>query len=1027
MNFKFNYHKSLEHIHVGCEKPRAYFVPYKTPEVAKRNLRAESEQFTSLCGDWDFKYYPNESYLPDFTADGFLTEGFDKLTVPMSWQIMHARGYDKPNYTNVNYPYPIDPPHVPADNPCGLYVRSFDLEKVGENEVFINFEGVDSCFYLFVNDKFAAYSQVSHMTSEINITDYVKKGENTLKVLVFKWCDGSYLEDQDKFRFSGIFREVYLLERSKSRISDLFIKADLDEGLTVGSVEIEADTVGEGELEYTFLAPCGCVLASGKATAEKGKAAAKFEIADPMLWSDEIPTLYTLCLSFGGEYICQKVGFKRVEIKDSVVYINGKKVKAKGVNRHDSHPLLGSATPMDHMREDLYILKRHNVNMIRTSHYPNDPRFLELCDELGFYVCDETDLETHGMTWGAESEKGESYDSWCKLTNSPEWTESYLDRVERMYERDKNRTCVIMWSLGNESGVGENQRKMTQYLRSRRSTNIVHCEDVSRRSYYDKWTDEYHMKWEDVSDVTSFMYYGYSRCIDYLNNKNEKKPLFLCEYCHAMGNGPGDLKRYWDMIYKYDKFFGGCVWEFLDHSVAEGDSKYSDPHYVYGGDYGDYPHDGNFCVDGLVYPNRKPHYGFLEHKQVVKPFRVELNEKGDLRIKNLRYFTTLEDTDLYWTVEKNGRAVKQGRIAALNIKPQTSRSYKLDLGEWADDEFVYLNVSVKSNVATPWAEVGYEIGFEQIALSEPAVKADAKPLSARLTVNDGDYSVTVTDGATSYTFDKLAGLLVSINDNGRELLAEAAAPTVWRAPTDNDRKIKHDWAKFGISTKTQLGCYGSEIICSNGACFKLRASLSLGERAMSPVLRTDVVYTVLSGNGIKIDFDVKVRAEVNSLPRFGLEMKMVEDSENIVYFGRGMAESYLDKRHASKMGVYRTTATENFEHYVRPQENMAHADTKWLTVASPAGHGLAFFRESGDFSFNCCHFTPKMLTETNHDYELVPLKETVVNIDYRHNGIGSNSCGPVLPDELSLNEKQFNFSFRIKPVFVNNVCPFKEI
>jgi len=1026
MDIKFDFHKSLEHLHVGCEKPRAYFVPYKTACGAKRNLRAESELFTSFCGDWDFKFFRNESELCDFTAEGFTTEGFDKLTVPMSWQIMHARGYDTPNYTNVNYPFPIDPPHVPADNPCGLYVRSFELGNIGEDELFINFEGVDSCFYLFVNDKFAAYSQVSHMTSEINITEYVKEGTNTLKVLVFKWCDGSYLEDQDKFRFSGIFREVYLLERSKTHIVDLFVKADLNESLTVGTVEIEADTTADDELEYTFLAPCGCVLTSGKAEAKNGKAVVKFDLSEPMLWSDETPVLYTLSLIFGGEHICQRVGFKRVEIKNSVVYINGKKVKAKGVNRHDSHPLLGSATPMDHMREDLYILKRHNVNMVRTSHYPNDPRFLELCDELGFYVCDETDLETHGMTWGSSAEKGNAYDSWSKLTDSEEWTESYLDRVERMYERDKNRTCVIMWSLGNESGVGENQRKMTRYLRARRSTNIVHCEDVSRRSYYDKWTDDYHMKWEDVSDITSFMYYGYARCVDYLTNKNEKKPLFLCEYCHAMGNGPGDLKRYWDMIYKYDKFFGGCVWEFLDHSVAEGDNKYSDPHYVYGGDYGDHPNDGNFCVDGLVYPNRKPHYGFLEHKQVVKPFRVELNENGGIRVKNLRYFTTLEDTDLYWSVEKNGRTVKQGRIAALNIKPQTSRSYKLDLGEWENDEFVYLNVSVKSNVATAWADVGYEIGFEQIVLSEPDVKAAAQPLSVGLTVEESNYFITVTDGETVYTFDKLMGLLISVVDNGRELLAKAATPTVWRAPTDNDRKIKHDWSKFGIN-RAESRCYGTGLVSATAECVKIQARLSLSDKAMTPVLRSDVTYTVLSGNGLSVELDAKVRESIPSLPRFGIELQMVEDSENVVYFGRGTAESYIDKRHASKMGVYRTTATENFEHYVRPQENMAHADTKWLTVSSPAGHGLMFLRQSGDFSFNCSHFTSKMLTETAHDYELVPLKETVVNIDYRHNGIGSNSCGPALPDDVSLNEKRISFSFRLKPVFVNNVCPFKEI
>ena len=1026
MNFKFDYHKSLDHLHVGCEKPRAYFVPYKTASAAKSRLRAESELFTSLCGDWDFKYFGSERELPDFISSDFTTAGFDKLTVPMSWQVMHARGYDVPNYTNVNYPYPIDPPHVPAENPCGLYVRTFKIGSIGEDEVFINFEGVDSCFYLFVNDTFAAYSQVSHMTSEINITKYLKEGENTIKVLVFKWCDGSYLEDQDKFRFSGIFREVYMLRRTPAHVVDLFVKPELCDSLDKAEVEIEASVTGEGELEYTLTAPCGCTVASGRTVAKDGKATVSFTVEAPALWSDELPNLYTLLISYGGEYICQRVGFKRVEIRDRVVYINGKKVKAKGVNRHDSHPLLGSATPMDHMREDLYILKRHNVNMIRTSHYPNDPRFLELCDELGFYVCDETDLETHGMTHGADSEKGEAYDSWCKLTDSPDWTEAYLDRVERMYERDKNRACVIMWSLGNESGVGENQRKMSQYLHSRRSTNIVHCEDISRRSYYERWTADYFGKWDDVFDITSFMYYGYDKCVDYLKDKNNKFPLFLCEYCHAMGNGPGDLKRYWDIIYKYDNFFGGCIWEFLDHSVAEGDNKYADPHYVYGGDYGDHPNDGNFCVDGLVYPNRKPHYGFLEHKQVVKPFRAELTEKGDLRIKNLRYFTTLEDTDLYWSVEKNGKTVKQGRIAALNIKPQTSRSYKLDLGEWADGEFVYLNLSVKSNVSTLWADAGYEIGFEQFALNEPAIKGETKPTRAALSVSEDNYTVTVRDGETAYTFDKLLGVLTSVKDNGRELLASAAVPTIWRAPTDNDRRIKHDWAKYGFD-RAQLGCYGTEILSADSEKVVIRASLSLAYRSMSPALRTEATYTVLSGKGITFGFDVKVRPSAPALPRFGVELQMVEDSENIVYFGRGTAESYIDKRHASKMGVYRTTATENFEHYVRPQENMAHADTKWLTVASPAGHGLAFFRESGDFSFNCCHFTPKQLTETAHDFELVPMKETVVNIDYRHNGIGSNSCGPALPADVSLSEKEFSFSFRLMPAFVNNVCPFKEI
>ena len=536
MKFEFNYHKSLEHLHVSCEKPRAYFVPHTTECSAKRGNRAESKLFTSLCGDWDFKYYPNETYLDDFISPDFTTAGFDKLTVPMSWQVNYKKGYDTPNYVNVNYPFPVDPPYVPNDNPCGLYVREFDMTEPLDKEYYINFEGVDSCFYLFVNDEFAAYSQVSHMTSEINVTKYLKMGTNTVKVLVFKWCDGSYVEDQDKFRFSGIFREVYILAREKAHVEDIFVKTYLADDFKSADVKVELTLTAAAEVEYKLCAPCGCTVAEGK-TAD-GKI--EMSVASPALWSDEEPNLYNLYIKCGGEYICQRIGIKRVEIKNRVYYINGKKVKCKGVNRHDSHPILGSATPMDHMLEDLYILKRHNVNMIRTSHYPNDPRFLELCDVVGMMICDETDLECHGMRYGKNG-----FYSWDEITDSDEWTETYLDRVERMYERDKNRACVVMWSLGNESGVGRNQVKMADYLRSRDERNIVHCEDITRRRFrkdrYDD-TDEY-AKFECATDVDSFMYYSPAQCDHHLNKiKGLTRPLFLCEYSHAMGNGPGDLK-----------------------------------------------------------------------------------------------------------------------------------------------------------------------------------------------------------------------------------------------------------------------------------------------------------------------------------------------------------------------------------------------------------------------------------------------------------------------------------------------------
>ncbi len=1019
MDFKLNYHKSLEHLHINCEEPRAYFVPFGSEEGTASPLRSDSDRFISLCGDWDFKFYENESAVDDFLADGFEAENFDKLTVPMSWQICHERGYDTPNYTNIRYPFPLDPPHIPAEqNPCGLYVRTFKLsdKELDEREVYINFEGVDSCFYLFVNDNFAAYSQVSHMTTEVNITKYLQTGENTLKVLVFKWCDGSYLEDQDKFRFSGIFREVYLLSREKVHIVDIAIKTALNPSFTQGGIDIDVKVNGAAEVEAKLYAPNGALMGN---TINKvnGFDTLDLIVGSPKLWSDENPQLYTLVIRCGGEYISQKVGMRQIEIKDRVVYINGKKVKAKGVNRHDSHPLLGAATPTDHMWEDLMILKRHNVNMIRTSHYPNDPRLLDMCDIVGIYVCDETDLETHGM----------QPIGWDGLTDSPEWTEAYLDRAIRMYERDKNHASVIMWSLGNESGVGRNQKAMADYLHRRNPENIVHGEDISRRIYNNGNYGTDFEKYNDCVDVESYMYPSLDRCRRVLAQKNNKKPLFLCEYSHAMGNGPGNLKDYWDIIYSSDSFFGGCVWEFLDHSVAEGDDKYNAPHYIYGGDYGDFPHDSNFCVDGLVYPDRRPHYGMLEYKQVIKPFAVSLTESGNLSIKNLRYFNDLSDTDIYWSVEKNGRIVKEGRISEPKVKPQTRRTYKLDIKDLADENaFVYLNISVRSNKNTIWASVGYELGFDQIVLSEPKTKLVDTAKGSDLCVIENGCEISVADRDTVYKVDKLSGLITSICDRGREMLASPISPAIWRAPTDNDMYIKREW--YGaLYDRAVSNCRKTALVSADNERAVVAVDFVFSAPVQAPILRGKAIYTFVSGRGVSIAYDIKVRENAPVLPRFGAELTMTEDSENLSYFGRGEAESYADKRHASKMGVYKTTVTDNFEHYVRPQENMAHIDTKWVKVSTPAGHGLVFLRESGDFSFNCSHFTSKQITETSHDYELVPLKETVVNIDFKHNGIGSNSCGPGVSRECTFAQKEIHFSFRILPALVNDICPFKEI
>ncbi len=1022
MNFNFEYHKSLASLHVGCEAPRAYYIPYQSEEKAKDANRASSANFISLCGDWIFKYYNSISEIDDFCAENFTTEEFETLTVPMSWQVMCKRGYDTPNYMNINYPFPINPPHVPNENPCGLYVRSFNVTEkmLKEKTLYLNFEGVDSCFYLFVNDKFAAYSQVSHMTSEIDITPFVSKGKNTLKVLVLKWCDGSYLEDQDKFRYSGIFREVFLLMRDPVHIVDIYARHEVSKDLSHADIDLTLTSNGRCNASYKLISPDGDKLCSGETTINKeGKALLSIDY--PILWNDEEPKLNALIISSGTEHICLYLALKRMETVNRVVYINGKKVKVKGVNRHDSDPYLGSATPMDHMLRDLYIMKRHNINTIRTSHYPNDPRFLELCDRLGFYVVDETDLECHGMSYYSG---GRSH--WDDLTNSDEWTEAYLDRAVRMFERDKNHGCVIMWSLGNESGIGKNQRIMADYIHGRMPGSYIHCEDLSRRIVR---PGDAVLNAEDVGydfiDIDSRMYPTVEEIKSkHIERKGNNLPFYLCEYSHAMGNGSGDFKMYWDYIYKTDCFFGGCVWEFTDHSVATGDDRYRDPHFIYGGDFGDFSIDENFCVDGLVYPDRRIHSGLCELKQVIKPFAVTNYEGGKLRIKNLRFFRSLDDLDLFWKVTKNGKTVKEGRIASLNIAPMARKTYILPISDIDLDGYTYLDISLRQNSTKEWADAGYEIGFEQLTLCEAHKGCAEKRISDCVSTEMDEKEIKVTAGDAVYTVNRSSGLITSINASGRELLSSPMRPTVWRAPTDNDRYIKKDWMAMGYDRAAAF-CHYVKLVGSDENP-QIETRLSLGAPAREVILDAKVTYSFSAEAGVKIDMDVNVNESAIHLPRFGVEFLMPEDTEKLKYFGRGDLESYIDKRHASKMGVYSSSICEHFEHYVRPQENMAHTDTKWTMVYSYAGHGLLAAKTSGgeDISFNASHYTPGQLTETAHDFELVPMKETCVNIDFRQAGIGSHSCGFPLPKEFCLDEKEFKFSFRLVPVFAENIDPF---
>jgi beta-galactosidase len=1012
-----NYHKSLKHLHVGCEAPRAYFIPHANAETAALGVRDYSNYFKSLIGEWDFKFYRSIYDVPDprVTEIDFC----EKLEVPMNWQNALGRGYDKIQYTNVDYPFPMDPPYIPAQNPAGLYSRTFVLDEADmqKKDIMLNFEGVDSCFYLFINNEFVGYSQVSHMTSEFNITCFVHPGENKIQVLVLKWCESSYLEDQDMFRASGIFREVFILFRDKARINDLYVKCDMDEECTIADFSVEVEANAPLDFTARLLDSLGNEMESISATAESTVAVDFSSIENLHLWSDEDPYLYTVEILAGNEVIRINTGARRVEIKGNVVLINGKKVKAKGVNRHDSHPILGHATPMEHMKRDLMILKRNNVNMIRTSHYPNDPRFLELCDKYGFYVCDEADLECHGAM-RAEIDH--------VITNNPEWRGAYVDRAARMLERDKNHPCIIMWSVGNESGAGENHRAMSEYFKSRDNSRLIHVEDESRRAYVEE-TQRNHReaaeKYRSYLDIESRMY-PRNEELEYYLVKNKKLPFFMCEYSHAMGNGPGDLKKYWDLIYKYDHFFGGCVWEMLDHSVATGENKYASPKYIYGGDSGEFPHLGPFCVDGLLYPDRREHTGIHELKQVHKPFRVSYSN-GMLEIASLRHFTPLSDLSAYYNVEENGETVKTVFLGELNILPGRKRRFKIDT---AAKEYTTLNLYVYQNRKTEWADCGYEVGFEQFILSDTITEKEVK--KSKFTFSEDEKCYTVAMGETVVKVGKESGLIDSFVSNGKQLITSPITPTIWRAPTDNDRKIRKEW-EYHYFDHEETNCHETSYEIKDST-LHIYSNVVVSAPGAPPIVALKVTYTFGFDQSVRISCNGTLGRGVSGenfsnippLPRFGFKIRMPEGCEDVRYFGYGPYESYQDKRLASRMGLFKTTATENFEHYIRPQENSSHYGCKWADVTSTAGQGLYF--SAKDFSLSVSHYDPHYLTGFDHDYELVPEKETTVIIDYRNAGIGSNSCGPVLDKEYRITEKEFEFSFVINPQFSGNILPFKE-
>ena len=1002
MIFK-EYHKELETLHVGTEKPRAYFIPYDSLEDALSGDRNNSYYLTNLCGNWKFKFFESfEGAKMELTEKDFDTTALDEVYVPGVVQLYGLPEItDTPLYSNLKYPFSVDPPHVPDENPCAFHIRDFEVsEEMLQRDNVITFEGVSSCFYLWINGEFVGYSQVSHCTSEFDISKHLKKGTNRICVLVVKWCDGSYLEDQDYFRYTGIFREVYILSRSKTRIKDVYIKQDVSEDLSVCNLHIECELTSKANILYGLTAPGGTVIKNSESENE----CFDIEIKNPLLWNDEKPYVYTLFLTVEDEIIPFQLALRRIEIKDKKLLINNKAIKLKGINRHDSSPDTGYAVDIKHMTRDLLMMKRANVNAIRTSHYPNDPRFYDMAEALGFYFIDEADIETHGMGFNTDADW--DWMRWSRLSTIDEWREAYVDRAARLFERDKNHGSVIMWSLGNESGCGYNHRAMREYIKSRDENAIVHYENAHLQFTAVPEGES----WADISDVESRMYPGYQYTIDYLKNPEYTKPFYMCEYVDSITTG--DVYPFWELVDANDNFCGGCIWEWCDHNVNIPDEN-GKPRYFYGGDFGEFPNDNICCLDGLVFSNRDERPGYYDMKKVYETVRGSFKD-GVITIKSVRYFESLEDCMLKWCLSSNGKEIASGEIDKLDIAPQEEKSFTLfNMADYTLTGDCFLTATIHQKNATPWAEAGYETGFLQFEIEAPKPSAE-KEEKTFIVVETGSF-ITVSCDGTEYYFDKRYGRIHNVSKNGKDMLKEPSKFKLWHAPTYNRGSVDAWVANHfdHIYQKT----YSVELEKSDKQAI-IKTKIALGGPANPPVIKAEVDYLFKNDGTLEISFKGDVRETVPVLPRLGIEFVMLEEFENIKYFGLGTTETYPDKYKAARFGEYELTVTDNFVHYVRPQENSSHYKTRRVALSNAEGTGLFVepAKETKDFSFNASHVSAEQLTAKKHDFELQNEGKTFFNIDARFNALSEWAELDNDENNRLLDEKHLEFSFKISVI-----------
>jgi len=924
---------------------------------------------TLLNGEWSFKFYECD-YEESYTQ-----KEWEKIEVPSCWQ---TKGYENPNYANVAYPYSYDPPFVPTKNPMGVYQREFAIEDP-ERMTYIVFEGVSSCLELYINGGFVGYSQGSHLQAEFDISEFVVKGTNTVTAKVRKWCSGSYLEDQDFFRFNGIFRDVYVLSRPRGHVKD--IKIFTEENV----INIEMD----GPSDISLFDPEGKLLAK-----EYAFGMAQFAVQNPIMWNAEKPYLYELLFEYEGEVISQKVGFVSYKIgKDNEFLVNGVEVKLKGVNHHDTHPEKGWTMNDEEIRHDLMLMKKLNINTVRTSHYPPSPKFLDMCDELGLYVMLETDLESHGIVFREKDYKGydcvENPESW--LCEMPEWKASFVERMERAYNRDKNHCSIFSWSTGNESGHGENHLAMIEFIRANDPRRLVHCEDASRLSEDCKNIKADVKLYADRADVFSRMYESVEDVKKRAEDPKFDYPYFMCEYSHAMGNGPGDVFDYWELVYKHKKLIGGCVWEWADHTaLVDGVPRY-------GGDFKDeLTHDGNFCCDGMVFHDRSLKAGSLEVKATYQP--MDCNLEGDeIVVLNRFDFTNLSEYEFRCEIKVDGDKVWE-KALVLDAEPKSTVRVQIPLPQSCKlGAFVHCYLCDRN---------GYEVARKQLELP-CEIKAVSKNNESAVVTEDETWVVFQGENF-KYGFFKPLGHLASFVKDGEEQLFAPAQISALRAPTDNERKIKGEWYWGGPGGAENLNRQFDKIydVVLEGNELVVRGSLSGVSR--TPYFRYTVRYSVTADGVMQVKLEGKIKESCPWLPRLGFEFKVPYGKGAFRYFGMGPHESYCDMHHASMIDWHESDADKEYVNYIMPQEHGNHFKTKVLEMED----GLVF--ESDNMEINVSRYTIESLMYAWHQDELNKSACTNIRIDYKDSGIGSASCGPELLKNYRLDEKDINFEFCIR-------------